>query len=99
MFVHRQEPSLGSEDVCQSVFVWKPEIFNTHWHHVLVTVNGCQPAKLYVDSKEVRIQVARIPLKSAIPHPLMISSSRLHVLAIFTQLYLSLFDTKLVEIL
>jgi hypothetical protein len=52
-----------------------------------------------VDSKEVRIQVARIPLKSAIPHPLMISSSRLHVLAIFTQLYLSLFDTKLVEIL
>ncbi len=54
VFVHRQEPNAGSEDICKSVFTWKPEIFNTHWHHVLVTVNGCQAAKLYVNSKEVR---------------------------------------------
>ena len=53
MFIHRQEPAVGSEDICQSVFVWKPDIFNTLWHHVLITVNGCQLAKLYVDSKEV----------------------------------------------
>ena len=54
MFIHRQEPKVGSEDICKSVFMWKPEIFNTHWHHVLVTVDGCQAAKLYVNSKEVR---------------------------------------------
>ncbi|XP_028393758.1 calsyntenin-1-like [Dendronephthya gigantea] len=56
VFIHRQESSAGSEDICKSVFVWKPDIFNTRWHHVVVTVNGCQTAKLYVDSKQVALE-------------------------------------------
>lgn len=53
MFIHRQENKATNKDTCQSVFVWKPEIFDKHWHHVLITVEGCEMAKLYVDAEEV----------------------------------------------
>lgn len=52
IFIHRQEKTSGTV-ICKSQFTWKPKIFDVKWHHVVVTVEGCNTARLFVDSKEI----------------------------------------------
>lgn len=52
VFIHRQEKNSGSV-LCKSRFTWTPKIFDVKWHHVVVTVDGCNVARLFVDSKEI----------------------------------------------
>ena len=52
IFIHRREKSSGSV-ICKSQFTWKPKIFDVKWHHLVITVDGCNAARLFVDSEEV----------------------------------------------
>lgn len=51
LFVHRPEASHASRDLyCKTDYQYKPAIFDSEWHHILVVANGCK-AKLYIDGK------------------------------------------------
>ena len=39
--------------MCPSRFTWRPKIFDVHWHHIVITVDGCNSARLFVDGKEI----------------------------------------------
>lgn len=49
LFVHRREAIHASRDLyCNSEFQYKPAIFDSEWHHILVVADGCT-AMLYID--------------------------------------------------
>lgn len=51
LFVHRPEANHASRDLyCKTDYQYKPAIFDSEWHHILVVANGCK-AKLYIDGK------------------------------------------------
>lgn len=51
LFVHRPEANHASRDLyCKTDFQYKPAIFDSEWHHILVVAAGCD-AKLYIDGK------------------------------------------------
>lgn len=51
LFVHRREAIHASRDLyCNAEFQYKPAIFDSQWHHIVVIADGCA-AKLYVDGE------------------------------------------------
>ena len=51
LFVHRPEANHASRDVyCKTDFQYKPAIFDSEWHHIVMIADGCN-AKLYIDGK------------------------------------------------
>ena len=51
LFVHRREAIHASRDLyCNAEFQYKPAIFDSQWHHILVIAEGCA-AKMYVDGE------------------------------------------------
>ena len=49
LFVHRREAIHASRDLyCNAEFQYKPSIFDSEWHHIVVIADGCA-AKLYID--------------------------------------------------
>lgn len=51
LFVHRPEANHASRDLyCKTDFQYKPAIFDSEWHHIVMIADGCN-AKLYIDGK------------------------------------------------
>lgn len=51
LFVHRREAIHASRDLyCNSEFQYKPAIFDSEWHHILIVADGCT-SKLYIDGE------------------------------------------------
>ena len=58
LFVHRREAIHASRDLyCNAEFQYKPSIFDSQWHHIVVIANGCA-AKLFIDGEHQQPVVA-----------------------------------------
>ena len=54
LFEHRREAIHASRDLyCNASFQYKPSIFDSQWHHIVVIADGCS-AKLFIDGEHLQ---------------------------------------------